>query len=35
VQVPRRADDAVFTVSAELPGDPTGLGKKTAVVPAD
>src|SRR5262249_8259446 len=31
---PRRVDDVVFTVSAELPGDPTGLGEKTAVVPA-
>ena len=29
--VPRRADDVVFTVSAELPGDPAGLGAKTAV----
>src|SRR5262249_61231745 len=31
---PRRVDDVVFTVSVELPGDPTGLGEKTAVVPA-
>jgi len=32
-QVPHRADDAVLTVKAELPGEPAGLGEKTAVVP--
>jgi hypothetical protein len=34
VKRPRGVDDVVFTVSVELPGDPTGLGEKTAVVPA-
>jgi signal transduction histidine kinase len=34
VYVPRRVHDLVFTVSVERPGDPAGLGEKTAVVPA-
>src|SRR5262249_61104219 len=31
---PRSVDDFVFTVNAGLPGDPTGLGEKTAVISA-
>jgi hypothetical protein len=31
--VPRRVAGVVFTVKVELPGDPTGLGERTAVVP--
>ena len=34
VKMLRGVDNVVLTVSVELPGDPTGLGEKTAVVPA-
>jgi hypothetical protein len=34
VKVPRGVDNVVLTVSVELPGDATGLGEKTVVVPA-